>query len=175
MLNNKPKGFTVVAEDESIFTYENRIKKKWAKKGSKPRIIQIGAKQKSCVFGALAENGQQLFRQYPKCNQDYFLKYIKDLKRKFAKIILYIDRAPWHKTSEIISQYLKKHQNTIIVKWFPPKWPELNPVEECWHQGKNANKLGLKYHPTFSEFESSITAYYRTKHFKLNLFKYLCQ
>lgn len=175
MLNDKPNGFTVVVEDESVFTYENRIKKRWFKKGSRPRIIQIGTKRKRYLFGALAENGRQLFRQSPACNQEYFLKYIKELKRKFPKMILYLDRAPWHKTSKKVNQYLKKHQETIMVKWFPPKWPELNPVEECWKQGKNANKLGLKYHPTFAEFTTSITDYYRTRHFNLNLFKYLCQ
>lgn len=166
---------TIITEDESIFTYENKITKKWAKKGSKPRIIQIGRKQKTCVFGALTEDGQQLFRQYPKCNQDYFLKYIKELKRKFKQMILYLDRAPWHKTSKKVNQYLNKHQATIKVKWLPPKWPELNPVESCWRQGKNDNRLGLKYYPTFQDFKSSITTYYRIKHFKINVFKYLCQ
>lgn len=165
----------MVVEDESIFTYENRIRKKWAKKGSRPRIIQIGNKQKSCVFGSLAENGQQLFRQYPKGNQDYFLRYIKELIRKFHKMILYLDRAPWHKTSKAVKQYFQKHQDRIVVKWLPPKWPELNPVEECWRQGKNANNLGLRCSPTFQEFKNSITTYYRTKHFKINLFRYLCQ
>lgn len=162
-------------QDESIFTYENRIKKRWVKKGSKPRIIQIGTKQKSCVFGTLSENGHQLFRQYPKCNQEYFLCYVKELKRKFIKIILYLDRAPWHKTSKKVKQYFKQNQDTIIVKWLPPKWPELNPVEECWKQGKNANALGLKYHPTFATFKTSITDYYRTRKFQLNVFKYLCR
>jgi hypothetical protein len=164
-----------VVEDESIFTYENRIRKKWAKKGSKPRIIQIGTKQKSCVFGALAENGQQLFRQYPKCNQNYFLQYVKELSRKFHKVILYLDRAPWHKTSKAVQQYFKKHQDRIVAKWLPPKWPELNPVEECWKQGKNANSLGLRHHLTFPEFKKAITTYYKGKRFKLNLFNYLCQ
>jgi transposase len=164
-----------MVEDESIFTYENKIKKRWAKKGSKPRIIQIGSKQKSYVFGSLSESGQQLFRQYPKCNQNYFLQYVKELKRKFSKMILYLDRAPWHKTSRKISQYLKKHQKEIIVKWLPPKWPELNPVEECWKQGKNHNRLGLKFHPTFPDFRKAITTYYKTHRFRLNLFRYLCR
>jgi len=90
-------------------------------------------------------------------------------------MILYLDRAPWHKTSKTVKQYFEEHQDTIIVKWFPPKWPELNPVEECWKQGKNANKLGLKYHPTFEDFRNSITNYYKTKRFNINLFRYLCR
>ena len=90
-------------------------------------------------------------------------------------MILYLDRAPWHKTSKIVNQYLKEHQKTIIIKWLPPKWPELNPVESCWRQGKNDDKLGLKYHSAFQDFKSSITAYYRTKKFKRNVFNYLCQ
>lgn len=175
MLYNKPKDFVVVAEDESIFTYENKIKKKWVKKGTRPRIIQIGKKERTCVFGALAENKKQLFRQYPKCNQYYFLKFLKELKRKFNKMILYLDLATWHKTSKEVKQYLEKYQKTIILKWFPPKWPELNPVEECWKQGKNSDKLGLKFHSNFQDFKSSVTVCYRTKKFKLDLYKYLCQ
>lgn len=164
-----------MTEDESIFTYEIKIKKVWVKKGSKPRILVTGSKQRTCLFGAIANNQKQLFRQYPKCNQDYFLAFVKELQKKFKKMILFLDRATWHKRAKKVKRYFRKHRQTIKVKWFPKGWPELNPTEECWHQGKNADNLGLKPHPTFKDFKHSITTYYRTKRFKLNVYNYLCQ
>ncbi|MBI5554054.1 MAG: hypothetical protein HY917_04935 [Candidatus Diapherotrites archaeon] len=59
------------------------------------------------------------------------------------------------------------------IRWFPVAFPEANPLEECWRQGKN-NCLGSTFHQTFQEFKKTTQKYYRTKRFKLNLYKYLC-
>lgn len=123
----------------------------------------------------MAEDGRQLFRQYPKCNEDYFIKYCKGLIKKFGKLILFIDRAPWHKTSKKVQQYILSQKKCLKVYWFPSGWPELNPTEECWRQGKNGDDLGRTFQPTFLGFKKAITKYYRTKRFNLNLERYLCQ
>jgi len=164
----------VVVQDESIFTWEVKLKKLWAKQGSKLRKKITGSKAKTCVFGAISENGQQLFRQFPKCNSEYFIPYLKELITRFGKMLLYLDRASWHKTSKTVKDFLETHKDKIIVIWFPPGWPELNPVEECWRQGKNDDDLGAKFYSKFAEFKKAITAYYRTKRFKLDVYNYLC-
>lgn len=141
-------------------------------------MLITGSKEKTCCFGALAENGQQLFRQYPKCNSNYFIKYLKELQRKFiktfAKIILYLDRAPWHKSKKA-QEFLDKHKDTIQIIWLPKGWPEVNPTEECWRQGKNDDELGAGWHSSPTEFRQAVKSYYRTKRFNLNLYNYLCQ
>lgn len=84
-----------------------------------------------------------------------------------------MDKATYHKKEKRVKKFLAKHKDCIKVRWFPSGFPEANPVEECWHQGKG-EVLGSKFFDSFEEFEKAITNYYRTKRFNLNLYKYLC-
>ena len=163
----------VVVQDESIFVYETKICKVWAIKGSKPVILTTGSHQRTVWFGAVADDGTQVFRQYSKANSDCFLKYLDVLCAKYPFMILFIDRAPWHKKDKRVKAYFRKHRKTIRVRWFPVAFPEANPLEECWRQGKNSC-LGSTFHQTFKEFKKTTSQYYRTKRFKLNLYNYLC-
>ena len=65
----------------------------WTPKGKRPIVLTSGSHQKTCVFGALCIDGRQFFRQYSTFNQDTFLQYLKELQRKFRKLILFLDRA----------------------------------------------------------------------------------
>ena len=150
------------------------LTKVWARKGSKPRRKVTGSKARTCVYGTITQDGRQLFRQYPVCDSDHFLPYLKALQRTFGKLILFLDRATWHKKAKRVAAYLERQRAVLRVIWFPPGWPELNPVEECWRQGKNDDALGGTLHPTFRALQRAIAAYYRTKRFKLKLEHYLC-
>ena len=78
----QPLSFVVLAEDESIFTYDVKIRSVWAVKGSKPIILTTGSHRKTCWFGTLAEDGTQLFRQYSEADSNSFLDYMKQLHKK---------------------------------------------------------------------------------------------
>ena len=61
----------------------------------------------------------------------------------------------------------------MIVEYLPKGSPELSAVEQCWRQGKD-DLLVSKYYPRFTNLKTStITNYYRTKRFKLDIAKYL--
>jgi hypothetical protein len=64
-----------------------------------------GSHQKTCVFGTITIGGKQLFRQYDAFNQYVFLKYLKELQRKFRKLLL-LDRAAQHRSSAMVRKYL---------------------------------------------------------------------
>jgi len=116
--------------------------------------------------------GEQLFRQYPTVNGRNFLTYLKMLKRKFGRMLLFLDRSKAHRNDEV-EGWLKANREAVKVKWFPVGRPELNPVEECWNLLKDklvANRL----HPTFQEMKQAIAKRMRTKRFKLNVINYLC-
>lgn len=163
----------LVVEDESIFNYEVKIRYVWAVKGSKPRILVTGSHSKIVWFGSLAEDGSQLFRKYDSANSDAFLDYMKHMKRKYPQMILYIDKATYHKKEERVKRFFRKNRKDIKVRWFPSGFPEANPLEECWNQGKS-DVLGSTFFDTFKDFKKATTKYYRTKRFKLDLYKYLC-
>jgi len=66
----------------------------WIPKGKRPIVTVTGSHQKTCIFGTLTINGKQLFRQYKTFDQHSFISYLQELKRKFHKLVLFLDRAP---------------------------------------------------------------------------------
>jgi len=142
-------------------------------KGSKPRILTTGSHRKICWFGALAEDGSQLFRHYVEANSGAFLHYLNILKRKYPKMILFIDKATYHKKEARVKKFLRKNKHCIKVRWFPSGFPEANPVEECWNRGEEF-VMGSVFYDSFEEFKNASMRYFRTKRFKLDLYNYLC-
>lgn len=168
-----PKGWTVVCEDESIFVYDSIIRAVWARRGSRPIVLKTGSHRRTCVFGAMSIDGRQLFRQTEAINSEAFIRFLKTIKRKFGKSVLFLDRAPWH-IAERVEKYLAKNRSWILPIWLPKCSPEFNPIEECWRQSKDS-VLGNTIYPTFEELKHEISGYLRTKRFKLDVIKYVCQ
>lgn len=142
----------------------------WVKKGTRPAILVNGNHQKTVVFGALSHDGRQFFRQYEKFDQHCFLNYLKELNKKFGKILVYADRAPQHKAN-LIKQYLEKNDD-VLLEWFPKGSPQFNAVEQVWKQGKY-NLLVSQYQPSLRNLKSRISKYYRTTRFYLDIRKYM--
>lgn len=159
-------------QDESIFTYDVKIRRVWAVKGSKPVMLVTGSHRRSVVFGVVAEDGTQFFRQYGAGNSIAFLDYLKQLLQKYPNLILFIDRAPWHREKNVLS-FLKENKYRLKIRYFPSGFPEANPMEECWNQGKD-DIVGSTFYDSFLDFKTAIAAYYRTRRFRLDLYKYLC-
>jgi transposase len=144
----------------------------WTRKGMRPVVTITGSHQKTCVFGVLSINGIQFFRQYSTFDQDTFLQYLKELQRKFRKLILFLDRAAQHYRSNKVRKHLEENKNVIRVEYLPKGSPEFNAVEECWREGKD-DLLVSRYYPKFQNLKKTIAEYYRTKRFRLNITNYL--
>ncbi len=82
-----PKGFTIAVQDESIFVHDVIVKRKlWLPEGVRPIVTSTGSHQKTCVFGTLTLDGKkQLFRQYDLFNQDTFIDYLKQIKKRLGE------------------------------------------------------------------------------------------
>jgi transposase len=164
----------VVCEDESIFTYDSILRCVWAKRRSEPFVLTTGSHRHSCLFGAMSIDGRQLFRQRSSIDGENFLAYLREMKRKFAPMLLFLDRSGPHHRDEEVRKFLMENSDCIKVIWFPRARPELNPVEECWNLLKKellANKI--KIYPTFGEMRIDIAQRIRTKRFRLNIVDYL--
>lgn len=150
------------------------VKSVWAYRDMRPIVKVTGSHQRTCVFGALSMEGrqQQLFRQYDEFNANTFLAYLKELHRKFPRMILFMDKARQHYRSEKVKEYLEKHNDSIMAVWFPNCCPELNAVEECWRQGEK-DLLHCIFYDRFMDLKGSIAEYYRTKRFRLSIVRYL--
>ena len=55
-----------------------------------------------------------------------------DLCPNHSRIWLYVDNARWHK-AQTVKDYLAQ-QDIIVLKFFPPYSPNLNPMEWEWHE-----------------------------------------
>jgi transposase len=173
MISHIPKDFTVAVEDESIFIHDALIRRRmWTPEGKRQIVTVTGSHQKTCVFGTITIDGKQFFRQYEVFNQYVSLKYLKELQKKFRKLLLFIDRAAQHRSSIMIRKHLEENKEVIRVEYLPRGSRDYNAVEECWRQGKD-DLLISKYYPKFHNLKSSIANYYRTKGFKLDITKYL--
>jgi len=149
-----------------------KIRKVWAIKGSRPYVLATGSHRKVVVSGILCEDGSQMFRTYGSADSDSFLDLLKCAVRKYKYLALFVDRAKWHREWRV-RRFFRKNKHRLKIFWFPSGHPELNPMEECWNQGKD-EVLGSKFFNKFSDFKIGVRVYYRTRRFKLDLYKYLC-
>lgn len=157
---------------ESVFVYDSIVRKVWAKKGSKPRVIITGSHKKDFVFGGASLDGSTLFRSYDTMNSGKFISYLNALKRRYGKYVLFYDGAPWH-TSDRVERFLERNRRSIKPVRFPACSPEINPAEEFWNQGKY-DILGSDVPESFNKMRRKVSEYYRTKRFKLNIINYIC-
>ena len=167
-----PEGFTVAVQDESIFVHDVLVRRKlWLPIGIRPIVTSTGSHQKTCVFGTLTMKGKQLFRQYDVFNQYTFLDYLKQVKKRLGKVIMFTDRARQHQAKKVL-EYLEENKDSLRIVYLPKGSPEFNAVEECWRQGKY-DLLVSKYYQRFTDLKSTISRYYRTRRFNLDVVKYL--
>ena len=164
-------GWNIIVQDESIFVYDYVVRrKKWIIVDKRPIVTVTGSHKKTIVFGSLSLEGKQLFKQYDKFNSDTFVDYLKQLHKKFGKCIIFVDRATPH-CSKITRKFLDANKDTIKLEYFPVGSPEFSAVEECWRQGKYY--ILSNYYSNFKNLKYTITRYYRTKRFQLDITKYL--
>ena len=159
-------------QDESIFVHDVIVRRKlWLPKGVRPVATMTGSHQRTCVFGTLTMEGKQLFRQYDVFNQHSFLDYLKQVRKGLGKVIMFADRARQHRSKKVL-EYLEENKDAVRTVYLPKGSPEFNAVEECWRQGK-CDLLVSKYYSRFTDLKSTISKYYRTVRFNLDIVKYL--
>ena len=148
----------------------------WLRKGDgllglRPITTVTGSHDKTIVYDTLSLDGsKQIFRQDTKFDSQTFIAYLEVVKKKFNKFVMIVDRATQHR-SRLVKEYLQRNKGTIRIEYFPVGSPYLNAVEECWRQGKY-NVLS-NYYSDLSNIKQSISQYYRTRRFNLDIKKYL--
>lgn len=106
----------------------------------RPIVTVTGSHSKSVIFGVLSRDGKQLFRQYDRFDGHSFITYLEQVRKKFKKFIIFVDRATQHR-SRVVQKYLKRNGDNLRIEYFPVGSPEFNAVEECWKQGKYNRSL----------------------------------
>ena len=140
----------LVFGDETGFSLHPRLGRLWMKRGTR---IQVPTKsqhrQRLNLFGWVEPlRGWYGFLPILKGNREGFLKFLHALDRRFMgwRIYLYVDKAKWHRGSEIDS-FLAEHPH-FDLEYLPPYHPELNLVDRLWKQ--------LRYEVTTDKYFETI-------------------
>ena len=83
MSGAKRRGFTIVVRDEPIFLRTGTNGRKlWSRVGDPVTVSRSSRRDRTVVFGALAEDGTRLMRQYERFDVSMFVRYLKEVRRK---------------------------------------------------------------------------------------------
>lgn len=141
-------------------------------KGTKYRRLVTGSHQKIHAYGFISEKSKKMFTLRRNMNAKEFLNVLSIFLHKFKRAILILDKAPWHKKSKKVQEYIKKHRRELKIIWLPTGCPEMNPVEECWRQAKKEVNGG-RIHESFEVMKKEIRYFLKYTEFKQDMGKYL--
>jgi len=112
--------------DEMGVEGDPRPRRRWAVKGSKPRVTKNGDHMRMNVMGVICpRRGDFYAMEFTHSDTDCFQVYLdqanQDISWERPRNLLILDNASWHKTKSL--------------KWpvyLPPYSPDLNPIERLW-------------------------------------------
>lgn len=156
--------------DESTFCIQPKTTKAWYLKGKQPVQDFAYVRAHFHCFGA---HGHKKFHYMfaDKMRWPQFLKFVKRLHKKYAKLFIILDNATWHKAKKV-QQYFEDNKKTIHVEFLPPYSPELTPIEQVWKKIKHstANKL---FHSK-QQLKKHVNREAKKKKNLVKTFDYLC-
>ena len=122
-------GYTVVTQDESHFKDAAMSAKYWAKLCLRIFMLWSGGFHRFSMICSMTQDGRQFFNHCQTVNTASFLEHMDKVYREVGKMVLILDKAPWHISKETKRFFAERD---IIVLWYPIGHPYLNPVEEVW-------------------------------------------
>ena len=167
----KRRGFTIVAQDESIFLRTGTDGRKlWSRVGDPVTVSRHGRRDKTIVYGTLAEDGTRLMRQYGRFDGSMFVRYLKEVRRKWGKILPVTDNVSQHKHREV-RKYLEEHDEMEIL-YLPITTPRLSAVESVWKDAKY-RLVTSEHYETLEDLTHAVSEYFRTCSVRLDIYKFL--
>ena len=136
------KGIPVFVQDEAIYIADAKPRRVYTLPGVRAVTFVTGTHAKTIVFGMVGLAGKQLFCQYDKFDGEHFAEFLREVKKRYDKALIIVDRAPQHRAN-IVKKTLRKLCG-IRLAFLPRATPELSAAEECWRQSK-PDLLGMPY------------------------------
>ena len=117
-------------QDEARVGQKNKITRRWAKRGTRPRAPHDQRTRSAYIFGAICPaRGVGAALGLPRCNTQAMQWHLVEISSQVtpdAHAVILLDQAGWHTT-----QKLNVPENITLMP-LPPRSPELNPVENIW-------------------------------------------
>ena len=117
-------------QDEARIGQKNKVTRRWAQKGTRPRAPHDQRTLWTYIFGAICPaEGKGAGLILPWCDTEAMNLHLQAISAKVAigaHAILVVDQAPWHLTQRLAIP------SNISIAPLPPRAPELNPTENIW-------------------------------------------
>ncbi len=117
-------------QDEARVGQKNKITRRWARRGTRPRAPRDQRTKWAYIFGAICPaEGKGAGLVMPWCDTEAMQAHLNEISAMVAPdahAVLILDQAGWH-----ISGNLAVPENITLLP-LPPRSPELNPVENIW-------------------------------------------
>ena len=117
-------------QDEARIGQKNKITRRWARRGTRPRAPHDQRTQWTYIFGAICPaKGKAAGLVLPFCNTEAMNLHLEEISFTVAPgahAVLLVDQAGWHMTPNL------RVPKNITIMALPSRAPELNPVENIW-------------------------------------------
>ncbi|MGH8702069.1 MAG: IS630 family transposase [Burkholderiales bacterium] len=117
-------------QDEARVGQKNKITRRWARRGTRPRAPRDQRTKSAYLFGAICpKQGKAAGLVLPFCNTAAMTLHLEEISRAVspgAHAVLLLDQAGWHTTGKL------NLPDNITLLVLPSRSPELNPVENVW-------------------------------------------
>jgi transposase len=117
-------------QDEARIGQKNKITRRWARRGTRPRAPHDQRTKWAYIFGAICPaEGKGAGLVMPWCDTEAMQAHLIEISGMVAPdahAVLILDQAGWH-----LSGSLNVPANISLLP-LPPRSPELNPVENVW-------------------------------------------
>ncbi len=117
-------------QDEARIGQKNKITRRWARRGTRPRAPHDQRTRSAYIFGAICpQKGTGAGLVLPFCNSTAMTLHLEEISHAVAPgahAVLVMDQAGWHTSGKL------NIPANITILTLPPRAPELNPVENIW-------------------------------------------
>jgi len=116
--------------DEMGVEGDPRPRRRWAQKGSKPRVTKNGEHMRMNVCGMVCpRTGQFYALEFTHSDSEVFQRFLEEANQDVtldrARNLLICDNASWHKRKST-------DWSAFEPVFLPPYLPDLNPIERLW-------------------------------------------
>ena len=163
-------NIVTVFQDEVHFQAQTTITRKWALKGSEPKVMSKPGKNNVSYSGfVIPETGELIMTEPNWFNYETVIQSMRDFigsrpLEDGKKYCIILDNAPWHKKAirliwtEETPEY-SDIRNTLDYMCLPPYSPDLNPIEQVWRIARR-EKTHNRYFSSKSILKDTMDEYF---------------
>jgi len=163
LLNTMGADEAVVFVDAVHPTHQVRPAGCWARKDVAIAVEQTTGRNRLNIHGAInLETGQTQMLVVDKANAESFIKLLGEIEGTHTAmrvIHAFADRASYHR-ADIVKEWLAKARRKVVLHFFPPYCPHLDPIERLWGL-MHKNVTHNRDYKTFGEFRREVLKFLR--------------